>query len=146
MMWQFGLKSNSTEIYATCAGRTLASFGVGMPVNAWHHVAITCDGTNARLYLDGALMSTKTFTLGTGTSSNLVIGAVQSDGSECFKGDLDEVYAMGDSLLAGVGILVHRHADVLPQLYKPLEVVRVYCELGWGRDLICPHPSRSPSV
>ncbi|MDD4986082.1 MAG: LamG domain-containing protein, partial [Dehalococcoidales bacterium] len=62
--------------------------------NNWHFVTGTYDGSNIRIYVDGALQGTYAYT-GTITSNayDLAIGINQSTsaGSEAFKGNIDEV-------------------------------------------------------
>lgn len=67
--------------------------------SATHHVAGTFDGTNVKLYVDGALVATTAFsgTLNTG-SPNMEVGR-RSDGGY-FTGTLDEFAFYGSALTA----------------------------------------------
>lgn len=56
--------------------------------NQWHLMAVTFDGSNLSLYLDGALATSKTTTLATGTS-RLTIG--NRIGGDFFNGSLDDI-------------------------------------------------------
>jgi hypothetical protein len=58
--------------------------------NAWHHVVVTYDGANLRVYLDGTATTPLTATLTTTLdSSGFTVGA--ATGSYFFGGSLDEV-------------------------------------------------------
>ena len=59
--------------------------------NQWHHIALVANRTgNYSLYLDGALVSSSNFSLGTFNSTpNLTIGS--KNGSGFFTGSLDEI-------------------------------------------------------
>jgi hypothetical protein len=63
-------------------------------VGAWHHIAVSFDGTNLLFYVDGKLENTSAFnngTLGTMTvNSQLNIGAERNHNA-FFNGDIDEV-------------------------------------------------------
>lgn len=59
------------------------------PVNEWHHIAATSDGTTARLYIDGLEAdSAATSAFGTSTS-DLLIGS--DGGTEFFDGRFDDL-------------------------------------------------------
>jgi hypothetical protein len=80
---------------------------VGVSLNSWTHVAVSNDGTNHKLYLDGALVDTEAATgMGTGINA-LILGAslvVGEDGSngkddytDWFKGAIDDVRLWGEA-------------------------------------------------
>ncbi len=63
-----------------------------LPTDEWAHVVVTFDGTNAALYVDGALIGGPyALAFGNDVDAETVIGAVQGDGSNDFNGALDEV-------------------------------------------------------
>ncbi len=65
-----------------------------IPNNIWHHVAVSYDGSVARLYIDGVLDNTKTMTSPTPNGSDFAIGAIYIDKSNIqdhFKGSIDEI-------------------------------------------------------
>ncbi|GGI58358.1 hypothetical protein GCM10011444_26670 [Winogradskyella haliclonae] len=72
--------------------RTIQS-SVAIPENEWHHIAVTHDGTTARLYIDGVLETTETLPLPLDTNRSFLIGAAGRDGSATayFDGNIDEV-------------------------------------------------------
>ncbi|ARV08180.1 hypothetical protein BTO05_00435 [Winogradskyella sp. PC-19] len=72
--------------------RTIQS-SVAIPENEWHHIAITHDGTTARLYIDGVLETTTALPLPLDTTNSFLIGAAGRDGSTTahFDGNIDEV-------------------------------------------------------
>lgn len=72
------------------SGSQLAS-SAAITVNAWTHVALTYDGSNLRLYLNGALVSSRAKTGAIGSNANdLYIGGNNPYG-EYFRGLVDEV-------------------------------------------------------
>jgi hypothetical protein len=64
--------------------------GVDLPLNEWSHVAVTADGTEFRMYIDGALVNQVSCTFGGENQSPLLFGA-SSDCGETFPGFIDEV-------------------------------------------------------
>ncbi|WP_169314414.1 LamG-like jellyroll fold domain-containing protein [Turneriella parva] len=72
-------------------------------LGTWAHVCATFDGTNARLYVDGALVGTKPVTLSTSVSSTVSgafrVGAWFDDGHR-FTGDVDDVRVYNKALSA----------------------------------------------
>jgi len=65
-----------------------------IPNNVWHHVAVSYDGTIARIYIDGVLDNTKTMTSPTPNGSDFAIGAIfiaKANVQDYFKGSIDEI-------------------------------------------------------
>jgi Concanavalin A-like lectin/glucanases superfamily len=63
-----------------------------IPLNAWTHLAVTYDGTNQRMYVNGNLVSTRPQTGNTVVSNNaLRIGGNAVWTTEFFGGLIDEV-------------------------------------------------------
>ncbi len=73
---------------------------VVIPENVWHHIAVTHDGTTARLYIDGVLETTETLPLPLNTNRSFLIGAAGRDGSaeSYFDGNIDEVRVWNTAL------------------------------------------------
>ena len=61
-----------------------------LPVNDWSHLALTSDGANLRLYIDGELDAAASALIAGGTSADLEIGASTALG-RYFDGLIDEV-------------------------------------------------------
>ena len=62
--------------------------------NKWHHVAMTFDGTNRKMYVDGDLKQTQSVTAYSPVTSNIRIGGRQDTSSQTlnpFDGNIDEV-------------------------------------------------------
>ena len=70
-----------------------------MQANVWQHLAVSYDGANLRLYLDGALVTTKAVS----APNSAVAGALSigCGGGYHFKGKIDEVRIYNRALLAG---------------------------------------------
>lgn len=61
----------------------------------WHHVALTYDGTDLKVYFDGIVVLTRTGVNSFGFGSkNMAIGA-KTNGGEAFVGDIDDVHIWG---------------------------------------------------
>jgi hypothetical protein len=73
------------------AKQTIISNAI-IPLGIWHHIGVTFDGTNAKMYVDGVNKNTATIGLPTSTTDSFLIAA--ADGttkSSYFKGLIDEV-------------------------------------------------------
>ena len=77
---------------ATSTSRTLTA-GTDLPINEWHHVAVTYDGTNATFYIDGVEDGTAPLAAPAASpGQNFLIGAVDHNAvTNFFDGTLDEV-------------------------------------------------------
>lgn len=77
--------------------------GPVLSTNAWHHVALTYDGSAIRLYADGAFLGAAAYALNT-VDGPLRLGQTAS-GTQGFRGLLDEVkfstHALSDAQVAG---------------------------------------------
>ncbi|MHC4172310.1 MAG: LamG-like jellyroll fold domain-containing protein [Planctomycetota bacterium] len=63
-----------------------------MPAYEWVHLAFTCDGTNARAYLNSVdEIGPKPFSVGTGVNATVYIGASNPSRGRTFHGSLDDV-------------------------------------------------------
>lgn len=72
---------------------TLIASSGNLPVNEWHHVAITYDGAAMRIFLDGAEVGTaaKSGDMDTNNAVNAFIGASPPVAAAAFKGIIDDV-------------------------------------------------------
>lgn len=100
---QFGLGAgNSLQVTTTTAGS--ASVAYPHPVNQWHHVAITGNGSVLQIYLDGVLVKTGGGPPGGGTygasgnSFRIGGGSIFDASGNSFHGDLDEVLLFDKAL------------------------------------------------
>ncbi|MFZ4562079.1 MAG: LruC domain-containing protein [Bacteroidales bacterium] len=90
--WQGGVRlSNGTS-------QTI-DWGDGLPLlNEWYHIAVTYDGANLKLYINGQLKKTKAVT-GTLAVNNRDISFGADNGAQkFFKGSLDEIKLFGSAL------------------------------------------------
>lgn len=82
--------------------------------NQWYHCVVTYDGTNAIMYLNGAMAFSTNFTMGVDTWSPLTIGAGRWQGyapTRGLVGSEDEV-AIYTNVLSGTAISNHYRAGV----------------------------------
>ena len=99
MMWQLytGSLDNDTSIKFATQSNGSWFEDVNIPQNLgqwgqWTHVAVTYDGNEVVLYIDGLNVSPAVpFTMDNGTTADVVIGASQSNGNESFNGRLDDI-------------------------------------------------------
>jgi hypothetical protein len=99
----FGVYLSTTDVL-NFWGCGAADFSTGVTVseNTWSHVAVTYDGTDVRVYLNGAQVgSTTARTLGSSTSFWQIGGASLLDaGNYYFPGSIDEVRVYSRALSA----------------------------------------------
>jgi hypothetical protein len=88
--------------YATLNGAIRGITGTApMPANTWSHLAVTYDGANMRLYVNGALVRTVARTgVIAATNGPLHIGGNAVWGGEFFAGAIDEVRIYNRALSA----------------------------------------------
>jgi len=76
-----------------------------LPEGEWQHIAFTINNANDTvLYVDGEVIDTANWSLGTGTNAHVLIGATfyaGATGQDCFNGALDDVYLFNDDLKQG---------------------------------------------
>ena len=91
--WEF-LLGNSTGFIARTHGGTVDT-------SNWQYLAGVCDGSSARLYVNGSLVASNTLSgaFGPNPSEKFVIGG-RADGSYSFTGDVDEVSVIARALSA----------------------------------------------
>lgn len=88
--WWVGISSGGAAV-SQAPGTGGAAGGGNVGDGAWHHMALTLDGTNARVWLDGTLMSTTASTSGITSDATLSIGGFSSTSTYDFPGSIDEV-------------------------------------------------------
>ena len=91
----YAMQANSTagRPYGliTTTGEQLAQGSAPLPANAWSHMTTTYDGATVRLYVNGALVGTKT-TSGSIATTNLPLHIGGNSGNgEWFQGRLDDI-------------------------------------------------------
>lgn len=76
-----------------------------LPEGKWQHIAFTINNANDTvLYVDGEVVDTANWSLGTGTNAHVLIGATfyaGATGQDCFNGALDDVHLFNDDLTQG---------------------------------------------
>jgi hypothetical protein len=74
-----------------------------LAVGTWYHIAVTYDGTNARVYVNGALELTAADAYSANTTTALYIGT-RDNGTERFNGKIDELTYHGSTVLTDAQI------------------------------------------
>ncbi|WP_452223452.1 LamG-like jellyroll fold domain-containing protein [Lacinutrix chionoecetis] len=73
-------------------GANFIDSSVQIPENEWHQVAVTYDGTTAKIYIDGVIDTTKNLTAPTPTTQSFFIAAAgKIIPTAHFRGNIDEV-------------------------------------------------------
>ncbi len=90
MMWYFELERDAWDIGFHREGSGIAT-GQTLEVGQWTHVAVTFDGTTAKVYVDGAVVGEGGFSFGNDTEAPMQIGAAADNSGNPFNGALDEV-------------------------------------------------------
>jgi hypothetical protein len=111
IMWQFGPQTaweGSVGQLEISQPDSTVNWGVIIPEGEWAHLAVTADGNDATLYINGENMGTFPFTFGTDTDANMVISASEPNGSESFNGNIDDVriynYALSQAEVAYLAV------------------------------------------
>ncbi|MDL2222582.1 hypothetical protein LJB98_00605 [Bacteroidales bacterium OttesenSCG-928-M11] len=92
--WLFRLSNNQLQL-GEWIGTSWKSFesSVNIVANEWTHVAITRNGTNATLYINGLLAGSSSSMRNTPqcTTDKLTFGAITTTASESFVGQIDDL-------------------------------------------------------
>ena len=102
---EFGfISTTSVQVWSSSGGSLTLTYPY--PIQQWHHLAATGDGTSMKLYFDGALAGTSSFTTANYGSSTYTFN-VGGDGvfdppgsSQFFNGKIDEVVFYTNALTA----------------------------------------------
>ncbi len=94
--WKISLPNHRKPVFSTknAAGQNvdMDSDSVPLPIGAWRHVAMTHDGVNNKIFINGLLKKSVTSAGALGTTTKpLGIGYDPIDSSGFFNGSLDEV-------------------------------------------------------
>ena len=90
-----------------------------LSANTWYHVVATNDGTNSKIYLNGALVATAAQGSPTGPTASLGIGIqpTLSESTRWFPGMIDEVAIWNDALTAAeISTLYNSGSALSPSL------------------------------
>ncbi|TBX70431.1 T9SS type A sorting domain-containing protein [Flavobacterium silvisoli] len=85
--------SSDNKINASWSGGTGITSSVALPNSEWHNIAVTYNGSNIKLYIDGVLDTTVTSAAPTTNTASFSIGAEyrsKSVTTNHFKGGIDE--------------------------------------------------------
>ena len=96
-MWSFYIHKDSNELLMLSPVSGGDVFGVPMVEGEWVHLAVTFDGTDAKLYIDGVEESSGPFKMSSGTDSPLVLsGTVEQ--LEGYSGIIDNLFLYNRAL------------------------------------------------
>ena len=102
-----GVTDNSILWYSPAGGSHIDS-DIIPTIGRWYHVVASWNGSNATLYVDGAIAGSRTITTSPFNITRLVVGSE----SEAFNGTIDEVRLYNRSLNATeIGVLYNRSYD-----------------------------------
>jgi hypothetical protein len=86
--------------YLDSGGYAAARGSTGLPLNAWSHLAATYDGATLRLYVNGALVTSRAVGTAIVTSTAALRIGGNSVWGEYFQGRIDEVRLYNRALSA----------------------------------------------
>jgi hypothetical protein len=91
----YGLTSGKPQFFVSNGAGTTANSGVGsraMVANTWYHLAGVCDGTNVRIFMDGAQEATAAMSLTMPTLGTRTIWIGRNNHTDGYvSGDVDDV-------------------------------------------------------
>ena len=99
MIWVDNVSGHYRLTLGATSGNYLDS-GVTPAIGRWQHVAAEYDGSTARIYIDGTLAASSTFTGNVGDSNTWRIGAYGSPAGSFFDGRIDDVRIYNRALSA----------------------------------------------
>ena len=108
--------SNTFYTVVVNGNYTLINSGKSLPINEWHHCAVTLDGTTLKQYYDGALVNQTTISWGSATVHSSMRFAVAVDfpgADECFNGNISDVRFYTTALSA---------SDILELYQTPINI------------------------
>jgi hypothetical protein len=134
--FEFGMINPAQIEHWTPSGGGALGVAFGPVVEEWAHIAVTGDGSERNLYIDGVLSGTlagATATYNTNTSFNFKMGGdgIQDGTGNWFTGELDDI-AVWDQVLSEAQIvaLAASEVDPFPISREPLRIVEVLYNQG----------------
>jgi len=104
----------------TDTGLFIGQSGTQLLTDIWYHLAMTYDGSDLTLYIDGDYDSSVSATgpvKWSGTTPNLYIGSTYTAGGAKFKGFIDEVRIWNGALLEeDLGSIIYDFGGILPPI------------------------------
>lgn len=101
-VWKLQINNMAFRAFFTAAGGQVVPTNGAITVNVWHHYALTYDGTNVRLYLDGVLSATSGATSGdvVQDATNCRIGQQGTNGNRQWIGQIRHIRVFDRTLSA----------------------------------------------
>lgn len=88
--WNLRINSNNTLQFYYTGGSSVTSTGT-IPATTWTHVAVTRNGTAVKLFINGTVDGSATFSNGTANSQALRIGVDNSNATGYMNGYIDDL-------------------------------------------------------
>ena len=121
----------------TIGGGDILASPSGLPLNRWSHVTATYDGAVKKLFVNGALVATQSYTGGLCRNANPVSIGGQVSGIVPFTGQMDEVEIYPQALSA---------ATVIARYGAPALRVDLRDSATWGSTDVTCSGDRCPSA
>jgi hypothetical protein len=111
------------------------------PIGEWQHFAVSFDGTNAALYINGeSIGGSQPFVFGPKTDARVVFGACEQNAGNPFNGDLDEIRIYDYPLSAAeVFYLAEPAVDLNNDNKVDLDDFAILAD-AWLDELLWPQP------
>ena len=111
------------------------------PIGEWQHFAVSFDGTNAALYINGeSIGGSQPFVFGPKTDARVVFGACEQNAGNPFNGDLDEIRIYDYALSAAeVFYLAEPAVDLNNDNKVDLDDFAILAD-AWLDELLWPQP------
>lgn len=98
--FSFLVNGNNNRLRAEFNGGSVQT-DVALTANTWYHVAVTYDGTNVKLFIDGVEEKSGTVTLNTGSNPLMIGNDYSSPTNRGFDGSIDNLRIYDTALTAG---------------------------------------------
>ncbi|MDQ6759688.1 MAG: LamG domain-containing protein [Acidobacteriota bacterium] len=114
--------ANPDYLFADCGGSGLTALLLSSPLtlNVWTHLAVTCDGTNWKVFMNGAAVNTTANSNVPNSSGNTIYIGQEGNTADNYTGTIDEVRISNSA----------RSADWILSEYNNLNAPTTFAVLG----------------